>query len=64
MALTVLCADRKCVQRGSCLRFTIDPASELAANKRVRIEQSLRGKLDQDCKKYRSDNLTNPGISS
>lgn len=57
MAITVLCADGKCVQRDNCLRFTVDPASELAANKRVRIEQTLRGKLDQDCKKFKSINI-------
>ena len=50
--ITVLCADKKCKQKSECVRFTVDPATALSADHRVRVESSLHDIGLEECKKF------------
>lgn len=52
MPLLTLCADAKCPDNCSCLRYVVDPSSAMVKNRQVRIEASFRSVSLQECKKY------------
>jgi len=56
--LTILCADKKCKQKNSCLRYVTDPSAMMAKNRRVRVEASLRMTGFEECRKYVQINET------
>ena len=61
MSALTLCADRKCLNRGSCFRYTADPLhtmSEMAHKTSIHVERSLRDPLESTCSKYWPIRLT------
>ncbi len=61
MAALTLCADRKCVSRGSCFRYTADPLEtmgEMLSKRTIHVEASLRHPLEDSCSKYWPIRLT------
>lgn len=49
---TVLCADKKCKQKNSCVRYVTDPAAQLGESHRIRVEASLHDIGFEECKKF------------
>lgn len=61
MSALTLCADRKCLNRGSCFRYTADPLEamgEMATKTHIHVEASLHDPLEKTCSKYWPIRLT------
>ena len=52
MPLLSLCADAKCPENDTCLRYVSDPSTAMIKNHQVRIEASFRSVGLDECKKY------------
>jgi len=61
MSALTLCADRKCLNKGSCFRYTADPLhamSEMVTKTHIHVEASLRHPQEKTCSKYWPIRLT------